>query len=109
MKEYKKLFFIVGVIFFFLSAYFFDVGGKTIISKILYAIGAMFVFTFMTFWQKKETFYPSPCGARCVEYPSYPSSRFMKDPFISDEENEANLKKMMANLASYKKSMDNDK
>lgn len=27
----------------------------------------------------------------------------MKDPSISDEENEANLKKMMANLATYKK------
>jgi hypothetical protein len=27
----------------------------------------------------------------------------MKDPSISDEENEANLKKMIANLAMYKK------
>lgn len=106
------------------------------------------LFTFMTSRQKKDTFYPSPCGVRCVECPSYPKeckgcrkikgkvhwlqytgdtvcpiwkcckekkrkncggcpdlpcSRFMKDPSISDEENEANLKKMMDNLATYKK------
>ncbi len=105
------------------------------------------------YW-KDDFFYPSPCGARCVECPSFPKeckgcrkikgkvhwlqytgdtvcpiwkcckekkrencggcpdlpcSFFMKDPSISDEENEANLKKMMANLASYKNSMDNDK
>ncbi len=51
----KKLFFIGGVIFFFLSAYFFDIGGKSIISKILYAVGAMLVFTFLTYRQKKNT------------------------------------------------------
>lgn len=105
------------------------------------------------YW-KDDFFYPSPCGARCVECPSFPKeckgcrkikgkvfwlqytgdvvcpiwkcckekkrencggcpdlpcSRFMKDPSISDEENEANLKKMMANLGSYKNSMDNNK
>lgn len=51
----KILFFIGGVIFFFLSAYFFDVGGKSIISKILYAVGIMLVFIFMTYLQKKDT------------------------------------------------------
>lgn len=51
----KKLFFIGGVILFFLSAYFFDIGGKSIISKILYAVGAMLVFTFLTYRQKKNT------------------------------------------------------
>lgn len=51
----KILFFIGGVIFFFLSAYFFDIGGKSIISKILYAVGIMLVFIFMTNLQKKDT------------------------------------------------------
>lgn len=99
------------------------------------------------YW-KDDYFYPSPCGARCVDCASFPKEcngcrkikgkvfwlqytgdavcpiwkcckeqkrencggcpdlpcgRFMKDPSISDEENEANLKKMIANLAMYKK------
>ncbi|WP_239465362.1 helix-hairpin-helix domain-containing protein [Bacteroides mediterraneensis] len=99
------------------------------------------------YWED-DYFYPSPCGARCVDCSSFPKvckgcrkikgkvhwlqytgdtvcpiwkcckekkrencggcpdlpcSRFMKDPSISDEENEANLKKMMDNLATYKK------
>lgn len=99
------------------------------------------------YW-KDDYFYPSPCGARCVDCASFPKvckgcrkikgkvhwlqytgdtvcpiwkcckekkrencggcpdlpcSRFMKDPSISDEENEASLKKMMDNLATYKK------
>lgn len=94
------------------------------------------------YW-KDDFFYPSPCGARCVECPSFPEKckgcrkikgkvfwlkftgddacpiwkcckerkrencggcpelpcrRFMKDPSISDEENEANLRKMIENL-----------
>lgn len=39
----------------------------------------------------------------CGGCPDLPCGRFMKDPSISDEENEANLKKMIANLAMYKK------
>lgn len=38
----------------------------------------------------------------CEGCPDLPCGRFMKDPSISDEENEANLKKMIANLAMYK-------
>lgn len=55
MKNKKLFLFIGGVILFFLSAYFFDIGGKSIISKILYAVGAMLVFTYMTYRQKKDT------------------------------------------------------
>ena len=92
--------------------------------------------------------YPSPCGARCVNCPSFPKeckgcrnikgrvfwtqytgdtvcpiwkccsehnrencgscpdlpcARFMKDPTISDEENEANLKQMIDNLSEFVK------
>ncbi len=99
------------------------------------------------YW-KDDYFYPSPCGARCVEcnsFPKYckgcrkikgqvfwlqytnndicpiwkcckeqnrencggcpelPCPRFMRDPSLSDEMNEANLKKMMDNLAKTKK------
>lgn len=50
----KKLFFCVGVILFFLSAYFFDIGGKSIISKIIYAVGAMLVFSSITYLQNKD-------------------------------------------------------
>ena len=94
------------------------------------------------YW-KDDFFYPSPCGARCVECSSFPEKckgcrkikgkvfwlkftgddacpiwkcckerkrencggcpelpcrRFMKDPSISDEENETNLRKMIENL-----------
>lgn len=94
---------------------------------------------------KDDYFYPSPCGARCVECaafpktckgcrkikgkvswlqytndticpiwqcckerqrencdgcPELPCARFMKDPSLSDEENQANLKKMMDNLSN---------
>ena len=94
------------------------------------------------YW-KDDFFYPSPCGARCVECSSFPEKckgcrkikgkvfwlkftgddacpiwkcckerkrencggcpelpcrHFMKDPSISDEENEANLRKMIENL-----------
>lgn len=97
------------------------------------------------YW-KDDYFYPSPCGARCVNckffpkeckgcrnikgkvfwiqytgdtvcpiwkccsehkrkncgnYPDLPCVRFMKDPTISDEENEANLKKMIDNLSEF--------
>lgn len=92
---------------------------------------------------KDDSFYPSPCGARCVECalfpkecsgcrkikgkvhwlkytggevcpiwkccndkqrkdcggcPELPCARFMKDPSISDKENEENLKRMIDNL-----------
>lgn len=97
------------------------------------------------YW-KDDYFYPSPCGARCVNCKSFPKEckgcrnikgkvfwtqytgdtvcpiwkccseqkrkncgncpdlpcvRFMKDPTISDEENEANLKKMIDNLSEF--------
>lgn len=35
--------------------------------------------------------------------PDLPCVRFMKDPTISDEENEANLKKMIDNLSEFVK------
>ena len=99
------------------------------------------------YW-KDDFFYPSPCGAVCVECPQFPRAcrgcraikgkvfwlqytghetcpiwqcckdgkrkdcggcpelpctRFMKDPSISDEENAANLKKMLDNLVNRKK------
>lgn len=99
------------------------------------------------YW-KDDYFYPSPCGARCVNCKSFPKEckgcrnikgkvfwiqytgdtvcpiwkccsehkrkncgncpdlpcvRFMKDPTISDEENEANLKKMIDNLSEFVK------
>lgn len=99
------------------------------------------------YW-KDDYFYPSPCGARCVNCKSFPKeckgcknikgkmfwtqytgdtvcpiwkccseqkrkncgncpdlpcARFMKDPTISDEENEANLKKMIDNLSEFVK------
>lgn len=99
------------------------------------------------YW-KDDFFYPSPCGAVCVECPRFPRAcrgcraikgkvfwlqytghetcpiwqcckdgkrkdcggcpelpctRFMKDPSISDEENAANLKKMLDNLVNRKK------
>lgn len=99
------------------------------------------------YW-KDDYFYPSPCGARCVNCPSFPKeckgcrnikgrvfwtqytgdtvcpiwkccsehnrencgscpdlpcARFMKDPTISDEENEANLKQMIDNLSEFVK------
>lgn len=99
------------------------------------------------YW-KDDFFYPSPCGAVCVECPRFlracrgcraikgkvfwlqytghetcpiwqcckdgkrkdcggcpelPCTRFMKDPSISDEENAANLKKMLDNLVNRKK------
>lgn len=102
------------------------------------------------YW-KDDYYYPSPCGARCVECASFPKAckgcrkikgkvfwlqytgddacpiwkcckekkrencggcpelpcaRFMKDPSISDEENEANLKKMIGNLEKYKEYAD---
>ncbi len=95
------------------------------------------------YW-KDDYFYPSPCGAKCVECPSFPKTckgcrkikgkafwlqytdydlcpiwkcckeqnrkhcggcpqlpcaRFMKDPSLSDQENEANLKRMINNLS----------
>ena len=100
---------------------------------------------------KDDYYYPSPCGARCVECASFPKAckgcrkikgkvfwlqytgddacpiwkcckekkrdncggcpelpcvRFMKDPSISDEQNEANLKKMIGNLEKYKEYAD---
>lgn len=99
------------------------------------------------YW-KDDYFYPSPCGARCVNCKSFPKEckgcrnikgkvfwtqytgdtvcpiwkccsehewkncgncpdlpcvHFMKDPTISDEENEANLKKMIDNLSEFVK------
>ena len=50
----KILFFCIGVIIFFLSAYLFDVGGKSIVSKIIYAIGTMLVFSYLTNLQNKD-------------------------------------------------------
>ncbi len=49
----------------------------------------------------------SPCGALCAECArllecggceALPCARFTKDPTVSDEENAANLKKMLARL-----------
>lgn len=99
------------------------------------------------YW-KDDYFYPSPCGARCVECTAFPKSckgcrkikgkvfwiqytgddqcpiwkcckenkrincgeckelpcsRFMKDPSISEEENERNLMKMIDNLKKTEK------
>lgn len=96
---------------------------------------------------KDDFFYPSPCGARCVECASFPKnckgcrnikgnvfwlkytvhdvcpiwkcceernrqncggcpelpcSRFMKDPSLSDEENETHLKKMLENITEQR-------
>ena len=101
------------------------------------------------YW-KDEYFHPSPCGAKCVECPSFPKdckgcrkikgkvfwlqytgdevcpiwkcckehkrencgdcpelpcTRFMKDPTLSDEENETNLNKMINNLTKKNKYM----
>lgn len=39
----------------------------------------------------------------CGNCPDLPCVRFMKDPTISDEENEANLKKMIDNLSEFVK------
>lgn len=59
------------------------------------------------FW-KDEYVQPSPCGAVCIECPRFPSecagcdelpcSRFTKDPTLTEEENEAGLKKLLENL-----------
>ena len=42
----------------------------------------------------------------CGGCPELPCARFMKDSSISDEENEANLKKMIGNLEKYKEYAD---
>ena len=39
----------------------------------------------------------------CGSCPDLPCARFMKDPTISDEENEANLKQMIDNLSEFVK------
>lgn len=61
-------------------------------------------------WLWKDDFVePSPCGAVCAECdhfpgkcggcPDLPCSRFVNDPTVSEEENAANLKKMLERLA----------
>ncbi|MCF0256339.1 MAG: hypothetical protein HUK10_08650 [Bacteroides heparinolyticus] len=49
----KIITFIIGLIAFSSSAYIFDIGGKSFVSKALYALGLAIILTFLTLNKKK--------------------------------------------------------